>query len=470
MKIFTHQDQLNFAQLSGDYNPMHINPIAARRLMYGKQVVHGVHVLFWALDHFIAELNDSIRLTSLTVVFQKAVKIRDTEISYKAERVDKQKAIIVVNSGQEIFQKITLQWEPVSNVASEGYAKSNPPELPCETPDIHTIEGISREFDLYFNAVKGIEMFPVLTRHLVHKQTAQLLASTRLVGMIIPGLHSIYSELHLRFTEVDEKETRFKYSVASIVERFKLVRLSIDCTDVTGTIAAFFHPESVQQLSYAEAKTRVRTDAFKGQRVLIIGGSRGIGEATTKLLAAGGADVKFTYNSGKADADLIVAETNNKTTTLAYNVLGGDHTELEQLLTKWQPTHLYYYATPFIETSDTKELNKRIYQKFVSFYVTGFENLMSYLDKYNALPTAVFYPSSAFVSEAPASLKEYAKAKAEGEAACKKWGQQHPATKIYAPRIPKVATDQTASLFDSGNDDTTEVTLNYIHKFVAIAL
>ena len=467
MKVFTHQDQLKFAQLSGDYNPMHISPVAARRLMYGKQVVHGMNGLLWALDKFVAELDDSIRLTSLTVVFEKSIKIEDTEVSYSAERAGEQKATIVVSNGQEIFLNITLQWEPVSNVASAGYAKSNPPELPCKTPDINTIEGINREFDLYFNAVKGIGMVPMLTRHLAHKQIAQLLASTRLVGMILPGLNSIYSELELHFTEVDEKENRFKYSVANVVERFNLVRLSIGCTDAIGTIAAFFRPESVQQLSYAEAKTKVDTDAFKDQRVLVIGGSRGIGEVTTKLLAAGGADVKFTYNRGKTDAELIVTETVNKTTALAYNVLSEDHTELEQLLTKWQPTHLYYYATPFIEASDREELNERIYQKFVSFYVTGFEKLMSFLDKHNALTTAVFYPSSAFVSETPVNLKEYAKAKAEGEAVCKKWEQQHFTTKIYAPRIPKVATDQTASLFESGNDDTTEIILNYINKFVA---
>ncbi|MEX2351333.1 MAG: MaoC/PaaZ C-terminal domain-containing protein [Balneolaceae bacterium] len=467
LKVFTHQDQLNFAQLSGDYNPMHISPVAARRLMYGKQVVHGVHGLLWALDQIVAELDDSIRLTSIKVVFPKAVKIYDTEISFAAERVDEQEATIVVKNGQDIFQQITLQWEPVSHVESEGYAKNNPPDQPCKTPDIHAIEGVSGEFDLYFNAEKGMEMFPMLTRHLAHKQIAHLLASTRLVGMILPGLHSIFSELEFHFTEVDEHETRFTYSVANVVERFNLVRLSIECSDVMGTIAAFFRPESVQQLRFEEAKTRVGDDAFKGQRVLVIGGSRGIGEVTTKLLAAGGADVTFTYHSGKEDARFIVEETENRTTALAFNVLGDDHTELVQRLTEWKPTHLYYYATPFIETSDTEELNERIYQKFASFYVTGFEKLMYCLDKHHALPEAVFYPSSVFVSEAPSNLKEYAKAKVEGEAACKKWEQQHSATKIYAPRIPKVDTDQTASLFDSGSVDTTEVTLNFIKNFVA---
>jgi len=467
VKIFTHKDQLDFAQLSGDHNPMHVSPVAARRLMYGKQVVHGVHGLFWALNKFTADLGHSVRLISLFAVFQKPIKIDDTVIGYAADISDDGKATIVVYNGDEIYQKIILQWEPVSKVASEGYAKSNTPQLECKTPGINNIDGISNEFDLHFNATKGKEMFPMLTRYLAHKQTAQLLASTRLVGMMIPGLNSIYSELELQFDEIDEEETRFKYSVSNVIERFNLVRLHIGCSDAKGSIAAFFRPKTVQQLSYTEAKSKVRTNSFKGQRVLIIGGSRGIGEVTTKLLAAGGADVRFTYNSGKADADLIVAETENKTTALSYNVLGEDHTELKQLLAGWKPTHLYYYATPFIETSDAEDLNERIYQKFMSFYVAGFEKLMACLETHNASPPAVFYPSSVFVSETPAYLKEYAKAKAEGEAACKKWEQQHPAVKIYVPRIPKVATDQTAGLFDNGNHDTTQVALNYISKFAA---
>ena len=32
-RVFSLNDQLSFADLSGDYNPIHVNPVAARRLL-----------------------------------------------------------------------------------------------------------------------------------------------------------------------------------------------------------------------------------------------------------------------------------------------------------------------------------------------------------------------------------------------------------------------------------------------------
>ena len=43
---FTLEDQFAFAALSGDKDPLHLDPVAARRTMIGAVVVHGVHLLF----------------------------------------------------------------------------------------------------------------------------------------------------------------------------------------------------------------------------------------------------------------------------------------------------------------------------------------------------------------------------------------------------------------------------------------
>ena len=48
-RIFALGDQVRFAELTGDFNPMHLDPIAARRTLAGAPVVHGIHDLLWLI-------------------------------------------------------------------------------------------------------------------------------------------------------------------------------------------------------------------------------------------------------------------------------------------------------------------------------------------------------------------------------------------------------------------------------------
>jgi 3-hydroxybutyryl-CoA dehydratase len=41
-KKITEQDVMKFAEVSGDYNPIHVNPEFAKTQMFGKQVAHGI--------------------------------------------------------------------------------------------------------------------------------------------------------------------------------------------------------------------------------------------------------------------------------------------------------------------------------------------------------------------------------------------------------------------------------------------
>mgnify|MGYP001595720419 CR=1 FL=1 len=55
---FNLDDQKFFAKVSGDYNPVHLDEEFARRTMFGKLVVHGIHGAIWALDNYLATLDD----------------------------------------------------------------------------------------------------------------------------------------------------------------------------------------------------------------------------------------------------------------------------------------------------------------------------------------------------------------------------------------------------------------------------
>ena len=64
-RTFNHKDQIAFSLLSGDYNPIHVDPIESRKLLSGKCIAHGVNVLLWSLDIFIKKTN----------LFSKEIKI-----------------------------------------------------------------------------------------------------------------------------------------------------------------------------------------------------------------------------------------------------------------------------------------------------------------------------------------------------------------------------------------------------------
>lgn len=51
-RCVSEQSQEDFAQLSRDRNPMHMDAVKARRTQAGQPVVHGVHTLLWSLAKF----------------------------------------------------------------------------------------------------------------------------------------------------------------------------------------------------------------------------------------------------------------------------------------------------------------------------------------------------------------------------------------------------------------------------------
>ncbi len=64
-RTFTSEDQIAFAELSGDYNPLHMDAVASRRMLFGSQVVHGIHTLLWALDCYSKDKTEYVERSGL---------------------------------------------------------------------------------------------------------------------------------------------------------------------------------------------------------------------------------------------------------------------------------------------------------------------------------------------------------------------------------------------------------------------
>jgi NAD(P)-dependent dehydrogenase (short-subunit alcohol dehydrogenase family) len=203
---------------------------------------------------------------------------------------------------------------------------------------------------------------------------------------------------------------------------------------------------------------------FAGQKPLVVGGSRGLGEVTAKLLASGGAHVTITFASGLPEAEAVqreIRDAGGKCEIINYDVRRPPNQQLDRDFTNY--THLYYFATPFIFRKKSETFSKSLFESFAAFYVYGFHELCRHLANVSR-KLIVFYPSSVAVEMRPPLLTEYAMAKAAGEILCTDLKSEWPCIKGIWSRIPRIRTDQTATMSQVASEDPAVVLLPIIRK------
>jgi NAD(P)-dependent dehydrogenase (short-subunit alcohol dehydrogenase family) len=266
--------------------------------------------------------------------------------------------------------------------------------------------------------------------------------------MVCPGLHSIFNGIALKTCAIaDESDATIGYRVSRLDPRFRRVVHDVGGCGWAGTVTCSARHPPTPQPSMASLVGTVAPDAFAGQTALVVGGSRGLGELTAKLIATGGGRVIVTYAAGRADADRLIHEiaaAGGAASALRYDVLDDPGPQLALLHDT--PTHLYYFATPAITGRRGAEFNHERFARFIDFYVTGFIRLVEDLRALTPNGFGVLYPSTVAVTERPAGMTEYAMAKAAGELLCEDVATYQQNIRIRTVRLPRLATDQTATL------------------------
>ena len=321
--------------------------------------------------------------------------------------------------------------------------------------------------------------FPHLARFLSNDFVAELAACSYVVGMEVPGLHSMFSKLDITLinrSAVPRGTHGLQFRVSYHDKRFHKARIAVAGHTLTGTLEVFFRSPPATQASMEIVRTHVATSEFAGMHALIVGGSRGLGELTAKIIAAGGGSVTITYARGKTEAEQIANEINKLGGTanaLHYDVQQPPKTQLVELTSR--VSHLFYFATNPIFRSKGLLVSSPILADFVRFYLQGFHDLCTELMKedrpylLNEKKLAAYYPSSVAVEERPAGMTEYSMVKAAGEQMCRDMNQYIPGLQIFVTRLPRLKTDQTAGIVPEQDLDAVSVILSIVRQMKALS-
>jgi hypothetical protein len=451
-RIFTEQDQVLFARFSGDFNPIHMDPVAARRTLSGQRVVHGMHGALWALDSYIAKYN--VSPSNVNIRFLKPIFLNE-DVSCLYDN-DHQKLKITANS--TVLTEISLSGHSTAD-CSHFELKSKPRfSIPLDPSLTELRSQKAQDFVFRGDIQLAQSLFSNFSKNFGIETCCEVAVISEIIGMQTPGLHSLLISANIKFIRTDLQNN---YSIEEIDERFNLIKIAINATSLVCGVEAFIRPKPFVGASLLEMQNKVEGSEFSKTKALIIGGSRGLGECVAKLIALGDGESVITYSSGYDDCQRVSNEITNfgkKCAIKRFNI----PQDLDLLAELGQFNQIYYFPTPKIFGKRNKNYSKNLYDNFLEIYVSSF---IKVVDHFKKMPSkvSIFYPSSSAIDSPLPELAEYIDAKIEGEKAAFKYTDIENIN-IVCTRIPRTNTDQTMSLIQEKSENPEDIMLPIIRQ------
>ncbi len=450
-RTFSVADCRAFGSMSGDMNPMHTDPLAARRVGTGKPVVHGALIALTGMDLFAARISG--RVTAVACEFLNMVSADDPVIYAMAASGPTVRIAATVRGLTCTIVKVTTASDttPASStdaLASEVDGELLPLVSIADDRPISAWAGFSSRVSL--PEADFATYFPGAC-HLLGMTTVQSIArSSYVIGMLCPGLHSMWASFRFSLPNRDAGTQELRFTLDSFDERFRIavVRFS---GSLLGEARAFVRPSPALQPDTRVLATLVAPGEFAGIRALVVGGSRGIGEATAKLLAAGGAEVLITWAGGEGDAIQVAGDIQQAGGNCRIRRFRAAEDSIQDMFAELgRIDHAYYFATPRIFNKSAGIFDRARFDEFIDIYAKPFGDLCEAMNAQKLPEKArVFQPSSSAIDDRPRGTTEYAMAKLACELLADDLARTLQHISILRHRLPRIATDQTASVVEA---------------------
>ena len=443
-KTFAMEDQRLMADWSGDHNPMHVNALAARRLLTGQPVVHGVHLVMEALARWQPHARGPA-VRALRADFSKPVSVGDPVDFQAQQRGDK--LVLTASVGGLAHMSVELHVGALDQ-----------PGTPLPEGEVIAWPGVAQDQPVDAWLGRCVRL-PDVAGRLAAADSAALLiglagatllgqAST-MVGMGCPGMHSVFASLSLvRHDAPGPARCRPDRHDP----RFGLVRIAVD-GPWRGEIRAFVRAAPRPQAGMAEVMTHVPRHPTGEHHTWVLAGSRGLGELAAKIAAAAGSRVTLSYAQGQADALRVTQEIAAAGCWPAQAVCyQTGETDLAALCeAHGLPDTVLFFATPRIAQRRSSTFNQTLLHRFIDAYCSEPARIALALEvaaagRGDKPRIQLFNPSSTYVDDLPNGMVEYAMAKAASETLAQDMNKRLQHVRIVTHRLPRLPTDQTNGL------------------------
>ena len=455
-KKFTLKDQACFSNFSGDYNPIHLCDVYARKTIYGQIIVHGMNILFWSLDSILKE---KINFRSIKVKFLKPAFLDEMLYCYWHE----EQKIIYIKNRYTLICKIKLKLCAIFKPNKHKIKILKRSKFPQNTDIFKFKKFIKYEFGFCGDEISIYNIYSNLRENLGLEVLKEIGFLSYIVGMKFPGLYSLFLTADINF-KINNDLQFFKISKTD--KRINYIWTEFKGKSIYGCLESMLRPKEKNGLENKVIKKYIKPDEFKNFNSLVIGGSRGIGNLVTRIIANGGGKVHFTYHKGKEESDTInksFSKNNNVQKAIKLNIL--NNFEISKLRDIPTLNSIFYFPSPKIIKSWNKKHDESLLKIYKLYYFRQFRVIVNELSTINE-KRIFFYPSTILINKNEAGFNSYIKAKMLGEKFCS--NNRNKNIKFYYPRLPKLLTDQNNDFYNKSEESNLPIVLRELRKIQII--
>ena len=462
----TQQQVLDFARWTGDSNPIHVDPVAAKETAFGGTICHGMLVLIESLANWDLPLDRFPKpLHSLQVQFRS--EVRPDSISQNRFSLSDSGVTGKVSSNDSLQMELVAHWLDTQTndilsaqdhrfswmhaAKNSGIATSVEEQpSPWETDDFqagHETHGVHRFASHSPSKASKLS--------LVQEQVLGLCSF--IVGMRVPGLSSLFTRLKTEFLADPPATDQLLYrlTLQSYDENFRILEMQLDvatgdmrpvaCCQIECYVR---FPKLEPQLeSYDGIIPEAEAQSMAGNIALVCGASRGLGADIAAALASAGCITYLASRSRSKTTDALVSQIHQrggKVFVLLGNV--GDPnwcTSTAELIeqTHGRLDHLVLNACELPELkvlADTDPMASAGYiQRNIALYQQPLMHFLGLIKRSEGTVTAI---SSSAVEEIPLGFGDYVSVKLALEGAIRTVARENPGLKGLIVRPPQLQT------------------------------